>query len=273
MRLRSAALGSNPGRGFTTRSEMYELALFAGAGGGLLATKWLLGWRCVCAVEKAPYRREVLLRRQRDGLLDLFPIWDDIRTFTKRNNACRRAIKAIRRCRPLVVTAGFPCQPFSVAGKRDWETSEKNLWPETARVIQEVRPDCVLLENVPGIRPYLPVVIRDLRRAGFIPRRPTTVAAASVGAGHIRKRVWIFAYAQPLRRRTRSGRPEPTGQRRTESAGCAESIFAHRDDVRQLQQKRGVENLRRRAGNGIAKEGARIRLFAHTEQPRLEGCG
>jgi len=202
---------------------MYELALFAGAGGGLLATKWLLGWRCVCAVEKAPYRREVLLRRQRDGLLDLFPIWDDIRTFTKRNNACRRAIKAIRRCRPLVVTAGFPCQPFSVAGKRDWETSDKNLWPETARVISEIRPEFVLLENVPGIRPYLPVVIRDLRRVGYTVERPTIVAAASVGAGHIRKRVWIFAYAHPLRCQARSGRPEPTGQWRTEFVGCAEA--------------------------------------------------
>jgi len=60
---------------------MNELALFAGAGGGLLATTHLLGWRTVAAVEKDPYRREVLLRRQRDGMLDLFPIWDDIRTF------------------------------------------------------------------------------------------------------------------------------------------------------------------------------------------------
>src|SRR5258707_12337635 len=97
-----------------------ELALFAGAGGGLYGAG-LLGWTTICAVEKAPYRREVLLRRQRDGVLPLFPIWDDARTFD--GGPWRGLVD--------IVTAGFPCQPFSVAGPRLHETDERNIWPDT----------------------------------------------------------------------------------------------------------------------------------------------
>lgn len=117
-----------------------ELALFAGAGGGILGAK-LLGWRTVCAVEKEPYCREVLLRRQRDGVLPLFPIWDDIRTFDGRE--WRGLVD--------VVTAGFPCQPFSSAGKRQGDADERNMWPHTIRVIDEIRPQICLLENVPNL--------------------------------------------------------------------------------------------------------------------------
>lgn len=109
---------------------MNELALFAGAGGGILGGI-LSGFRTVCAVEIEPYCREVLLRRQRDGVLPLFPIWDDVQTFDGR--AWRGLVD--------VVTAGFPCQPFSVAGKNAGESDERNLWPETIRVIWEVGPE------------------------------------------------------------------------------------------------------------------------------------
>ena len=87
--------------------RLNELALFAGGGGGLLASR-LLGWNTVCAVEINPYRQAVLLARQADGALDPFPIWDDVRSFDGR--PWRGLVD--------IVTAGFPCQPFSVAGKR-----------------------------------------------------------------------------------------------------------------------------------------------------------
>lgn len=83
---------------------MRELALFAGAGGGILGGK-LLGWRTVCAVELNPYCRSVLLARQRDGILEPFPIWDEIRTFDGRQ--WRGWVD--------VVSGGFPCQAFSTA--------------------------------------------------------------------------------------------------------------------------------------------------------------
>src|SRR5262245_9024784 len=100
--------------------SMNELALYVGGGGSLLAGA-LLGWRPRCAVELDAYCRRILLARQRDGLLPRFPLWDNIRTFD--GMPWRGHID--------VLTAGFPCQPWSVAGKRHGEDDERNLWPDT----------------------------------------------------------------------------------------------------------------------------------------------
>ena len=83
---------------------MNELALFAGAGGGILGGK-LLGWRTVCAVEWEPYPASVLCARQNDGLLETFPIWDDVQTFD--GHPWRGIVD--------VVSGGFPCQDLSTA--------------------------------------------------------------------------------------------------------------------------------------------------------------
>ena len=169
---------------------MNELALFAGAGGGLLGTA-LLGWTPVCAVEKAPYRREVLLRRQRDGVLPMFPIWDDVRTFDGRS--WRGLVD--------VVTAGFPCQPWTVQGKRQGELDDRNLWPDTIRIIREVAPEWVLLENVPGLlsNRYFGNICADM--ASFISDNGggwftgDVFSAAAIAAPHLRKRWFAVANA------------------------------------------------------------------------------
>ena len=109
---------------------MNELALFAGAGGGILGGH-LLGWRTVCAVEFAAYPRRVLLARQRDGMLPRFPIWDDVRTFDGKP----------WRGKVDVVSGGFPCTDISAAGKgAGIEGEHSGLWGEMARIIGEVRP-------------------------------------------------------------------------------------------------------------------------------------
>jgi DNA (cytosine-5)-methyltransferase 1 len=165
---------------------MYELALFAGAGGGLLATKWLLGWRTVCYVENAAYPVEVLKARIRDGLLDDAPIWDDARTFDGRS---------WRGCVDIV-TAGFPCQPFSKAGKMLAGRDERNLWPDTIRIIREVRPEWCLLENVAallsGSHGYFGQVLQDLAESGY-DAFWRVLSAGEVGAPHKRDRIWIVA--------------------------------------------------------------------------------
>ena len=164
---------------------MNELALFAGAGGGILGGE-LLGWRCVCAVEKEPFSREVLLRRQRDGLLPLFPIWDDIRTFDGR--PWRGVVD--------IVSAGFPCQPFSAAGRRQGKEDDRNLWPETIRVIREVGARFAFLENVPNLLAYdyFGEILGDLAEAG-LDARWEVVSASECGAPHERKRAWILAHS------------------------------------------------------------------------------
>jgi len=119
---------------------MHELALFAGAGGGILGGR-LLGWRTICAVEWDPYAASVLLRRQDDGILEPFPVWDDVRTFD--GKPWRGLVD--------VVSGGFPCQDISVAGGGAGIDGERSgLWSEMARVVGEVRPKFVFVENSPA---------------------------------------------------------------------------------------------------------------------------
>lgn len=164
------------------RGPLRELSLFTGAGGGLLGTA-LLGWRPVCAVEWEAYPREVLLRRQRDGVLPLFPIWDDARTFDGRP----------WRGRVEVVTGGFPCTPFSTAGKRLAADDARNGWPWTARILGEVRPRYTLLENVAALltHGYFGTILGDLAALGYAVRWDC-VPASAVGAPHQRDRLWMW---------------------------------------------------------------------------------
>ncbi len=112
---------------------MNELSLFTGAGGGLLGSR-MLGWRTVGYVEWDDYCQRVLAARINDGLLDPAPIFGDVRTFVCDGYA------ASYQGMVDVVTAGFPCQPFSVAGKRAGEADERNMWPATLDFIRIVRP-------------------------------------------------------------------------------------------------------------------------------------
>jgi len=163
-----------------------ELALFAGAGGGILGGK-LLGWKTVCAVEREPYCIEVLLRRQEEQILEAFPIWDDVRTFD--GTAWRGKVD--------IVTAGFPCQPFSVAGKKQGKDDERNMWPDTIRIVREVRPEWVLLENVPGllVHEYSWDIVGEIAEAGF-DCAWDIVSAAETGALHRRQRWWCLCHSK-----------------------------------------------------------------------------
>jgi DNA (cytosine-5)-methyltransferase 1 len=158
---------------------MNELALFAGAGGGLLASR-LLGWRTICAVESDRHRRGVLLARQDDGYLDTFPVWDDIRTFDG----------APWRGRVDVVSGGFPCQAYSsaTAGK----SVADDLWPEMRRVVADVAPRYVFAENTQ--RRAINRAADDLEAMGY-ETRAISLAASHLGADHIRLRYWLLAYA------------------------------------------------------------------------------
>ena len=162
---------------------MRELALFAGAGGGILAGV-LLGWRTVCAVELDPYARSVLVARQNDGSIRPFPIWDDVRTFDG----------APWRGRVDVISGGFPCQDISVAGSRlGLSGSRSGLWSEMARIVREVRPQYVLVENSPALTIRgLGVVLGYLAALGY-DAAWDVFGARHVGAPHRRDRIWIVA--------------------------------------------------------------------------------
>lgn len=173
---------------------MRELALFAGAGGGILGGK-LLGWRTVCAVEWDGYARDVLVARQNDGSLEPFPIWDDVQTFD--GKPWRGAVD--------VVSGGFPCQDISAAGKGAGIDGERSgMWGSMARIVGEVRPRFVFVENSPLlVGRGLTRVLGDLAEMGY-DARWGVLGAHHAGAPHKRDRIWILAYdtnTDGLRRR------------------------------------------------------------------------
>jgi DNA (cytosine-5)-methyltransferase 1 len=168
---------------------MNELALFAGAGGGILGGK-LLGWRTVCAVEWEPYPASVLCARQNDRLLPPFPIWDDVQTFD--GKPWRGIVD--------VISGGFPCQDISAAGKGVGIDGERSgMWKEMARIVSEVRPEYVYVENSPMLTSRgLGTVLGDLSTLGY-DAEWGVVSAADVGANHLRERIWIVAYSTSAR--------------------------------------------------------------------------
>ena len=169
---------------------MNELALFAGAGGGILGGK-LLGWRTVCAVEIDSYARKILLARQADGCLHPFPIWDDIKTFD--GNPWRGRVD--------VVSGGFPCQDISAAGKRTGLDGKRSgLWIEMARIVSEVQPAYVWVENSPILLVRgIDRVLWDLAALGY-DAKWGIIGAHHAGAPHKRDRIWILAHSKKSRR-------------------------------------------------------------------------
>lgn len=162
---------------------MNELALFASVGGGILGGK-LLGWRTVCAVEIDSYRASVLLARQRDRLLAPFPIWDDVRTF---DGYPWRGIAD-------VVSGGFPCPDIAAGGTCEGIHGERSgLYRQGMRIVGEVRPRRVLLENSPLLtRRGLEFILFDLAQMGY-DAKWGVLGADDAGANHQRHRIWIVA--------------------------------------------------------------------------------
>ncbi len=169
-----------------------ELALFAGAGGGILGG-YLLGWKTICAVEIDAYCAGILVQRQNDGILPPFPIWDDVRTFS--GNPWRGIVD--------VVSGGFPCQDISAAGKGAGIDGERSgLWREMARIIGEVRPRFAFVENSSMLTSRgLRCVLGDLAEMGYNARWGI-VSAAYAGCVHNRERCWILAYTNKSRCKT-----------------------------------------------------------------------
>ena len=163
---------------------MNELALFAGAGGGILGGH-LLGWRTICAVEWEAYPASVLVARQNDKILPPFPIWDDVQTFD--GKPWRGIVD--------VVSGGFPCQDISAAGKGGGIEAERSgMWREMARIIGEVRPKYAFVENSPMLTTRgLGTVLRDLAEMGY-DAEWGVLGHDTFGGQQRRDRIWIVAY-------------------------------------------------------------------------------
>ena len=164
------------------------LALFAGGGGLELGLSLALGtdYKAVAYVEREATSAAVLAANMERGWLDKAPIWDDVTTFT--GDAVSPLVDNID-----IISAGFPCQPWSVAGSRKGTEDERWLWPLIFRLVREIRPRSIFLENVPGLlHGGIEHVLGDLASVGF-DAEWTSVRASDVGAPHRRERVFILA--------------------------------------------------------------------------------
>jgi DNA (cytosine-5)-methyltransferase 1 len=230
---------------------MNELALFAGAGGGILGGK-LLGWRTVCAVEWEPYAAGVLAARQNDKVLEAFPIWDDVQTF---DGTPWRGIVD-------VVSGGFPCQDISSAGKGAGIDGERSsMWKHMARVVCEVRPEWVFVENSPMlVSRGLGTVLRDLAEIGF-DAAWTVLSAAQVGAPHIRERIWICAHSNSVGWRRRS---KEFGARNDllQPSGLVGKSWAWKETAEQKARILGMDD-------GVAAGMDRLKATGNGQVPRV----
>lgn len=187
---------------------MYAISLFTGAGGGDLPAVHYHGWRPVLYCEIDKYCQRIIQQRIADGYLPDAPIFADIRKLG------RRELEPYRRLAqrtPVIVTGGFPCQSFSAAGKRKSNADERNMWPDTIRIVREVRPQFVYLENVRGLLSamdkttdepvsYFGTILRDFAEAGYDVRWQV-LSAAEVGAPHKRSRLWVWGTLANAERR------------------------------------------------------------------------
>ncbi|PYG27831.1 DNA cytosine methyltransferase [Pelagimonas varians] len=143
------------------------------------------GYRTVCYVERNSFAASTLVARMADASLDQAPVWDDLKTFDGKP----------WRGRVHLISAGYPCQPFTLSGLRKGEGDPRHLWPDVARIAREVAPEWLFFENVPGhLTLGLQDVCVDLQAMGYrVAAR--VVSAAKVGASHTRERVFILAHA------------------------------------------------------------------------------
>lgn len=186
-------------------------SLFSGIGGFDLAAQWM-GWENVFHVERDPFCRQVLAHH--------FPesqSFDDVKAFDA----------TPFRGRLRVLSGGFPCQPFSAAGKRAGTSDDRYLWPEMFRIIREARPTYVVAENVRGLISWndglvLDTVCADLEGEGY-EVCPVVLPASSVNAPHRRDRIWIVAHTK----KTDSKQPVHT---RSGGVGFTGSIITHAHD-------------------------------------------
>jgi len=241
--------------------QLNTFHLFAGAGGGILADL-LLGHNPIGACEIEPYPRDVLLARQRDGILPNFPIWDDVCTLD--GKPWRGTVD--------VLAGGFPCQDISAAGKGAGISGERSgLWKEYARLIEEIQPRFVFAENSPLLRTRgLGVVLKDLASLGYNARWGI-IGARAVGAPHKRDRMWVLAY--PNLSRDGASRRNPDGD--------WSEIIKERENESQLKSSRhgktwwntdpaesSTEPLVGRVADGVAHRIHRLKAIGNGQVPQ-----
>ena len=162
-----------------------HLDLFSGLGGFSLGLEATGGFETVafCDIEK--FSRKVLKQH-----------WPNIKQYKDIKELTYEQIKEDTLAPIDIITGGYPCQPFSVAGSQRGEKDKRHLWPDMFRIVKECKPTWVIGENVSGhIKLGLDTVLQDLESEGYTVRA-FSISASSVGANHQRERVWTVGYSE-----------------------------------------------------------------------------
>lgn len=218
---------------------MTHLSLFSGIGGLDLAAEWA-GIQTIGQCEWADYPTKVLEKHWPN-----VPRWKDIRTLTKESFYERTGRGTVD-----IISGGFPCQPFSVAGKQRGKEDDRYLWPEMVRVIKELRPTWIIGENVAGIvKMALPDILSELESCGYR-TRTFLIPACGVGARHRRYRVAIVGYtehngsssAKIIRSTEKAGR----GQQKREKTSCEPAGAGKPGNSKVMGRTENLENASHR---------------------------
>jgi DNA (cytosine-5)-methyltransferase 1 len=233
-------------------------SLFAGIGGldlGLERAGWAVRWQ----IERDVFCRRVLARR-----------WPDV--------ARHGDIEAIdpKRLEPVdLICGGFPCQPASLAGKRDGQSDVRWLWPEAARIVRVLRPRLLLLENVPGLLSVgagraMGEILGDLAACGY-DAEWDCIPAAAVGAPHLRDRVWLVAHAGRGRLAERARPPAGESGQRPSERGEPRRAGSPLADAEELALGPGLRaGAARGIGRGRPSDGGGADALADADRAGLE---
>ena len=262
--------------------QLTHLSLFSGIGGLDLAAEWA-GIETVGQCEWAEYPTKVLEKHWPD-----VPRWKDIRTLTGESFYERTGKRTVD-----IISGGFPCQPFSVAGKQRGKEDDRYLWPEMVRVIKELRPTWVVGENVAGIvRMALPDILSELETCGYR-TRTFLIPACAIGARHRRYRVAIVGYSEynglssaaVTGGTQKTGRGQQEGKKKAgEFTGASKSgngqDVANSHTERELQSPGSEQDIRNGASIGRktladaeSQFEGRLSFGTEQEKPRFVGGG
>lgn len=240
------------------------LSLCSGYGGLDIAVRLAFpGARTLCYVEREISAARILASRMATGALDPAPVWDDVATFDP--------VPWVG-CVDLLV-AGFPCQPHSVAGKREGTADARwPVWDDVIRIAKGCATRAIFLENVPGLltsskSASIAKVRADLDNAGFTDQSACVLGARDVGASHKRDRLFILAHAESVRDAWWS-------KTKAERQGIVSrsAVLAHSDSQRQSQCSGHEPDIRRRAGDqskavaNTCQQGREIESAGHQRQ-------